>query len=126
MAHLSWVHRWVTYVVGLPEGQKPARDAVPQWSEGDGDVRAWYGWGFDALLEALRSVPPDKPVFTLAGVQPASWWIRRIAHETAIHRWDAEQAAGAGEQAGGPAATAGCRRAFPRGWPPTASKRCSR
>lgn len=91
VAHTSWVHRWVAYVLELPEGQKPARDAVPQWSEGD-DVLAWYRWGFDAVLDALRSTPADKPVFTLAGVQPASWWARRLAHETAMHRWDAQQA----------------------------------
>src|SRR5829696_9307196 len=88
LAHTSWVHRWVTYVVGLPEGNKPARDAVPVWSEGEGDVLAWYRWGLDALLDALRSTPPDKTVFTLAGPQPASWWVRRMAHETAVHRWD--------------------------------------
>jgi uncharacterized protein (TIGR03083 family) len=101
VAHTSWVHRWVTYVLGLPEGQKPARDAVPQWSEGDGNVVEWYRLGLDTLLDALRSVPPDKPVFTLAGVQPASWWLRRMAHETAIHRWDVEQAV-AGEGASPP------------------------
>lgn len=91
MAHTSWVHRWVTYVVGLPEGEKPARDAVPRWS-GEGDVVAWYREGLDGLLAALEATPPDRSVFTLAGAQPASWWVRRLAHETAIHRWDAEAA----------------------------------
>jgi uncharacterized protein (TIGR03083 family) len=49
------------------------------------------------MLDALRTTPPDKPVFTLAGVQPASWWLRRIAHETAIHRWDLQDALGEAE-----------------------------
>ena len=91
LAHIGWVHRWVTYVLGLAEGDKPARDAVPRWS-GGGDVVAWYREGLDGLLAALGSTAPDKAVFTLAGVQPASWWVRRLAHETAIHRWDAESA----------------------------------
>ena len=47
-------------------------------------------------------MPSDKAVFTLAGVQPASWWIRRMAHETAIH-WLAERAAGLGPDGGPPA-----------------------
>jgi uncharacterized protein (TIGR03083 family) len=92
-AHTGWVHRWVTYVAGLAEGEKPKRDGIAS-GPGDEPLLPWFRQGLDALLDALGSTSPDKAVFTLAGVQPASWWLRRIAHETAMHRWDLQSALG--------------------------------
>jgi len=36
----------------------------------------------------------SEPVWTFSGPQPASFWARRMAHETAVHRADAEIAVG--------------------------------
>ena len=49
-----------------------------------------------AELEAvLWSVEPDEPVWTWwAADQTASFWQRRMAQETAVHRWDAQLAHG--------------------------------
>ena len=45
-------------------------------------------------MQALNDTPPTKPVVSVLGRRPASFVRRRVAHETAIHRWDAQNAAG--------------------------------
>jgi len=46
-------------------------------------------------VRALGAAPPDLECWTLlAAPSPLAFWARRQAHETAIHRVDAEQAAG--------------------------------
>lgn len=60
-------------------------------------VCTWYDQGLEQLLHTLRDVDPDEPVWNwrVMGVGPARFWFRRMAHETAVHRWDAENALGA-------------------------------
>lgn len=58
------------------------------------DMIRWYEAGVDALVETLTRLDPDLPVWTWSGPQTVSWIIRRMAHETAIHAWDAQWAAG--------------------------------
>jgi uncharacterized protein (TIGR03083 family) len=48
--------------------------------------------GTEAHLEALD---PDRPTYNWAPrARVASFWHRRAAHETAVHRWDAQVAVG--------------------------------
>ena len=47
-----------------------------------------------ALVDALRATPDDTPVWTWASDRSVAFVRRRMAHETAVHRWDAEHAAG--------------------------------
>jgi uncharacterized protein (TIGR03083 family) len=47
-----------------------------------------------ALLDALESTDPATPVWTWASDSTAGFVLRRMAHETAVHRLDAERAAG--------------------------------
>jgi uncharacterized protein (TIGR03083 family) len=57
---------------------------------------SWYEAGLAALLEAMRTVDPPTPVWTFSRSDPtATFWHRRMAHETVVHRVDAEQATGA-------------------------------
>lgn len=46
------------------------------------------------LVEALRPMDPETPVWTWADDQTAAWVMRRQAHEALIHRVDGELAAG--------------------------------
>src|SRR5262245_49474861 len=49
-----------------------------------------------ALLEALEGLGPDDPIWSWSPrLQRGIFWHRRMAQETLIHRWDAQQAAGA-------------------------------
>ena len=47
-----------------------------------------------SCLELLGSMEPDKPCWTYSGPGTVSFWIRRAAVETTIHRYDAECALG--------------------------------
>jgi uncharacterized protein (TIGR03083 family) len=51
--------------------------------------------GLDALIERLAGADLTAPCATFAGPSTRGWWLRRQAMETAVHRWDAERAAGA-------------------------------
>jgi uncharacterized protein (TIGR03083 family) len=62
--------------------------------EGDALVQA-FREGAQALVAALSSVGPDTPVWTFSSSnRTASFWQRRRSQETAVHRYDAESAAG--------------------------------
>jgi uncharacterized protein (TIGR03083 family) len=98
LRHQGYVHRWAGRFVTerLP-------DAVPEPTEAeilaadppDGQLPAWFREGHAALTDALRAAPPDLSCWTfLPAPSPLAFWARRQAHETAIHRVDAEQAAG--------------------------------
>lgn len=61
----------------------------------DETLLAWFEQGYRSLTEALRAAPTDLECWTfLASESPLQHWARRQAHETAIHRVDAELAAG--------------------------------
>jgi uncharacterized protein (TIGR03083 family) len=63
----------------------------------DDDLLAVYAAGVSALLAALRSAPDALAVWTMVpGVPARQFWARRQAHETTVHRVDAELAAGFG------------------------------
>src|SRR2546421_807602 len=53
---------------------------------------------FAALVSLLDALDPEMPAWNWAP-QPkrVSYWHRRMAHETALHRWDAQMAVGLAE-----------------------------
>ena len=87
--HLGTVHRWAAAVV-RSGAQQPKDVELPE----DGALAGWCENSADMLLAALREVPPDRVCWTLAGEGQAAYWSRRQALETALHRADAERAAG--------------------------------
>jgi uncharacterized protein (TIGR03083 family) len=95
--HVGGVHRWATGFVLGAGVQPPDGDLerlVGGWPE-DADLVAWFRAGHRALVEALASAPADLETWTfLDAPSPLAFWARRQAHETAIHRVDAESAAG--------------------------------
>jgi uncharacterized protein (TIGR03083 family) len=62
--------------------------------QGDALVQAFRA-SAQALVAALSSISPDTPVWTFSATdRTAAFWQRRRAQETAVHRFDAETAAG--------------------------------
>jgi uncharacterized protein (TIGR03083 family) len=61
-----------------------------------GDALApWFLAGAHALIDALSAADPSTPVWTFSPAdRTARFWFRRRAHETSIHRYDAQLAAG--------------------------------
>jgi len=60
-----------------------------------GGTAAWLEEATAELVDALSKEPPDAPVWNWSGQDAtAAFWARRMAHEVAVHRWDAALALG--------------------------------
>ncbi|KXO99211.1 maleylpyruvate isomerase family mycothiol-dependent enzyme [Tsukamurella pseudospumae] len=90
IVHLGGVHRWAaTFLTEGPDSTNrfaPFEDDAPA----GGAVTAWYRDRLDHLLAELRRHAPDAPARAFTGRATAGFWMRRQAHETAVHRWDLE------------------------------------
>jgi len=99
LRHIGDVHRWArTYVAQArsdplsDEDEKALFETVPT----DERIVEWFGDGHRLLCETLRQAPDDLECWSfLPAPSPLAFWARRQAHETAIHRADAEQVSGA-------------------------------
>jgi len=91
--HVGGVHRWATGYVGDRRTEVwdvDLDDIVGTWPEDYGLI-AWFREGLSRLVHTLASAPSDLNCLTfLAAPSPLAMWARRQAHETAIHRVDAE------------------------------------
>lgn len=102
ITHVGGVHRWAASVV---------RDAAPTTDTAEGrdvgvgprddELLGWFREGCAELVATLRSARTDLTCAAfLPAPSPLAFWARRQAHETAIHRADAEAAAGSGADFG--------------------------
>jgi len=89
--HIARVHGWVceslkrTPADARPDGPVPPQD----WDE----LLTWWEGKRTELVAALGASEPGKPAWGfLPELGSYGWWARRQAHETAIHRLDAEHA----------------------------------
>lgn len=95
VSHLGGVHRWATSIVAHGRTAGPedvgAFFAAPADDE---ELLPWFVHGADALVHTLRAAPDDLRAFVfLKDAPPARlFWTRRQAHETTIHRIDAQAA----------------------------------
>lgn len=96
--HTGGVHRWAAGIVAAASHQRPAGGSArhaPPADLPDEELLPWYAAGLQGLLDTLRAAPAGLDCWTfLAAPTPKAFWARRQAHETAIHRLDAELAAG--------------------------------
>jgi uncharacterized protein (TIGR03083 family) len=100
VVHLGGVYAWIGSHVARGVTDRP--DGRP--GEGIGDVPGWPAtitwWDeqYARLMKLLDALDSDLPAWNWAP-QPkkAVFWDRRVAHETAVHRWDAQFAIGAAE-----------------------------
>jgi uncharacterized protein (TIGR03083 family) len=90
--HQGAVHRWATgFLADGFMAHRPMPDAPPGL-DGDG-LLAWYREGHRTLVDTLTAAPPDLECFAfLPAPSPRAFWARRQAHETTVHRVDAESA----------------------------------
>lgn len=64
-------------------------DEAPQGD--DSAVVGWYSGELAQLDAHLEALDPDAPAWNWAPqAKTAGFWHRRAAHETAVHRWDAQ------------------------------------
>jgi uncharacterized protein (TIGR03083 family) len=92
--HLGSHHRWVAGNLDQPPDGKafkrreepPADEAIPDWLEA----------GAEMLATKLAATDPAKPCWTWVPFDDSvGFWARRTTHETAMHRWDAQNAGSA-------------------------------
>jgi uncharacterized protein (TIGR03083 family) len=98
LRHIGYVHRWAAgYVVEQRKERLPDRPAEPELLAGgppDPDLLDWYRAGHAALVAGLSEAAPELDCYYfLDAPSPRAFWARRQAHETGIHRVDAELAA---------------------------------
>ncbi len=95
VTHVGRAHRWAAEITRtrsdafipfreVPDGKLPDDPA---------EQRAWLRAGAARIVDAVREADSDL-VWSFSGPAPASFWMRRMAHETLVHRTDAQIAAG--------------------------------
>ncbi|GAA4311820.1 maleylpyruvate isomerase family mycothiol-dependent enzyme [Streptomyces venetus] len=93
LRHTGAVHRWAAAYVaeGLTE-----RRPLPEPAALDGaELVDWYRDSHRLLVGTLAGAAPDVACWAfLPAPSPLAFWARRQAHETAVHRVDAEAARG--------------------------------
>lgn len=85
--HVGIVHTfWRQVASGAVDGpdsfREPARPA-------DEDLVDWFADGLDETAATLAGIDPDRPAWTWGTRKDVGFIQRRLAHETAIHCWDA-------------------------------------
>jgi uncharacterized protein (TIGR03083 family) len=92
--HLGQIHRWARFCAA--NGRSPSDDeAAGLESFRREGVADWMRTGAAELAATLRTVDPSAPTWHPFPVdRVGAVWPRRMAHETAVHRWDAELAGG--------------------------------
>jgi uncharacterized protein (TIGR03083 family) len=93
--HVGRAHRWAAEIVGTRSPEFIAFRAVPDGRFPDDPAlhAAWLKAGAQRVTGAVREAGSD-PVWAFGGIAPASFWARRMAHETMMHTVDAELATG--------------------------------
>ncbi|HET9975592.1 MAG TPA: maleylpyruvate isomerase family mycothiol-dependent enzyme [Streptosporangiaceae bacterium] len=101
LRHTGYIHRWAAR--HITEGPAevidgPSEAEILRGGAADANLLGWFRAGHAALVEALASADPEVQCATfMPAPSPLAFWTRRQAHETAIHRADAELAAGPAE-----------------------------
>ena len=96
VTHVGRAQRWAAEITRtrsdvvipfreVPDGKLPDDRA---------EQLAWLRAGAARVVDAVREADGDL-VWTFTGPAPAVFWIRRMAHETLVHRADAQLAVGA-------------------------------
>ncbi|MFI1760989.1 maleylpyruvate isomerase family mycothiol-dependent enzyme [Streptomyces sp. NPDC020800] len=95
LRHTGAVHRWAASFVAdghttpRPLGDAPDLDGA--------ELVAWYRDSHRLLVDTLAAAPADVECWTFLPApspSPLAFWTRRQAHETTVHRYDAEAARG--------------------------------
>ncbi len=98
-AHVGRAHRWAAEITGTRSAAFIPFRSVPDGKLPDDqrEAAAWLQAGAERLIAAVREADGD-PVWAFVGNEalgsqvPASFWGRRMAHETLVHRADAQLA----------------------------------
>ena len=93
--HQGRVVYWISTIVETKAQEYIDRTPFEDEAEGADDPLAFVERGAEHALAVLGAADPETPVWNWidGGPGPARFWFRRMAHETVVHRADAEAAA---------------------------------
>jgi uncharacterized protein (TIGR03083 family) len=93
--HLGRAHRWAGEMVRRrTQAPIPFREAPGgRLPDDPGEHAGWLRAGAEFLVGSIQA-GEDSPVWTHLGPGRADYWARRMAHETSVHRADAQLAFG--------------------------------
>ena len=99
LRHTGYVHRWAArHITECPDQiiDGPPEEEILRGGADDARLLAWFRDGHAALTQTLATADPEVVCATfMPAPSPLAFWARRQAHETAIHRADADSAVGA-------------------------------
>jgi uncharacterized protein (TIGR03083 family) len=101
--HTGTTHRWAAATVRTGAFVNPGELDLGL-PDAEADYPDWLEAGARELVAVLEATDPDTPTWSWGTDPHVRFWARRMAHESAIHRWDAQSAVD--QQAGFPAALA--------------------
>jgi uncharacterized protein (TIGR03083 family) len=87
--HTGLVHQWAAAIVTTG-----GRATFPSLESPPADLGGWSEEQAAGVLDALAATDPARPTWAFGPMEPARFWWRRQAHETAVHAYDASAAAG--------------------------------
>jgi uncharacterized protein (TIGR03083 family) len=91
LRHLGLAQRWVETIVSTRATKAVPNNAhdVLEYAEKDPAVLGdWLAEGAAQLTRTLREAGPDAEVWTFSSIGRATFWTRRMAHETVMHGAD--------------------------------------
>jgi uncharacterized protein (TIGR03083 family) len=93
--HVGRAHRWAGEITRTRSAEFIPFRQVPDGRIPDDTAQQapWLRAGAARLIDAVRAAGGDQ-VWAFNAQRPASFWGRRMAHETAVHRADAELTVG--------------------------------
>lgn len=97
--HLGAIYEWARGHAGRgetapPEPRHPRREGRPAGAA----ALEWWDGEYAQLMDFLDTLDPELAAWNWAPqAKKAGFWHRRIAHETAVHRWDAQMTGGIAE-----------------------------
>jgi len=95
LQHVGQVHRWALSYVTTGRTTPPDEHDEPASPPPDDELVAWLRNGHAELVTSLLDASDDLACWAfLPAPSPRTFWARRQAHETAVHRADAQLAAG--------------------------------
>ena len=98
LRHTGYIHRWAArHVTECPDHvlDGPPEEEILRGGASDPELLDWFRAGHAALVKTLATADPALECATfMAAPSALAFWARRQAHETAIHRADAESASG--------------------------------
>jgi uncharacterized protein (TIGR03083 family) len=93
--HVGRAHRWAAQIASTRSAEFiPFRSVADgRFPDDPAEHAAWLTAGAERAVAAIQEAGED-PVWAFGELAPASFWGRRMCHETLVHQADAQLAAG--------------------------------